>query len=322
MNRTLRTLQLRTITRTAAGAFTAGVLALSLVACQQATLEPSPNDPALTEMADERIEPERIAALSYESAELIAELGLDDRLVIMPEAVMNEALGSHQHLLDDVATTYAVEKELTAETVIDAEPDLVIMSPRHGAEETIGDVLAAAGIETLVTSNSWSTPEDLVENIQRIGEAVGATDEAEQLATGLSQGLEARASVTEHAPRVLILSNQAGRAFVTAGKAFPVEVVRLAGGANVSDELGLTTTGPIQVEQVLAADPDGIILIDMNGTGDRLFADLLENDGVRGLDAVAHDRVLRVQGKDVQALGLTNTVSGLDRIAEWVATLP
>src|SRR5699024_7659542 len=108
------------------------------------------------------------------------------------------------------------------------------------------------------------------------------------------------------APRILILSNQAGRPFITAGTAFPVELVRLAGASTVSDELGITVTGPIQIEQVLAAEPDGIILIDMNGSGDRLFADMLGNDAVAGLDAVAHGRVLRVQGKEVQALGLTH----------------
>lgn len=289
----------------------AGALLVSLVACQAETTTPAPSEPAVVET------PERIASLSYETTEILAALGLEDHIVIMPEAVRNPVLGSHQEQLADVPATYAVEKELTAEAVIETAPDLVLMSPRHGAEDTIGKVLGAAGIDTLVTENTWGTPDELVANVRLIGDAVGAVDQAETLAAALDAGLASRGQA-DPPPSVLVLSNQAGRPFVTAGQAFPLELVRLAGGADASEALGITTTGPIQVEQVLAADPDGIILVDMNGTGDRLFEELLANEAIQQLAAVQEGRVLRVEGKEVQALGLTETIAGLDRVAAWI----
>ena len=120
-------------------------------------------------------------------------------------------------------------------------------------------------------------------------------------------------------PRVLVLSNQAGQPFVTAGAAFPLEVVRLAGGQDASEALGMNRTGPISAEQVIAAEPDAILLVDMNGTGEQIFEPLLSNAAVAELPAVAEDRVLLVEGREVQALGFADTVQARDRIAEWLA---
>ena len=57
----------------------------------------------------------------------------------------------------------------------------------------------------------------------------------------------------------------------------------------------------------------------MNGTGDRMFAPLLDNAAVAALPAVAEGRVLRVEGRQVQALDLTSTVDGLGVLTDWVS---
>jgi len=59
--------------------------------------------------------------------------------------------------------------------------------------------------------------------------------------------------------------------------------------------------------------------VDMNGSGEAVFADLLANPAVAALPAVAEHEVLLVEGKDVQALGLSNTVHGREQIADWLA---
>lgn len=294
-------------------------LTLGLVGCGSAAEPAQTSAPASTEEATAI--PESIAAIGYEATEVLAALGLADHISIMPEAVMNPVLGSHAELLSGVETTYAVEMELTAEAIIDVSPDLAILTPRHGAEERLGAVLAEAGIDTLIMPNTWSTPEDLITNVRLIGETVGAEDEAEALATELEEGLQSRATTTANAPEVLILTNQAGRPFITAGRAFPVEMLRMAGAVPVSDTLGIDVTGPIAVEQILAADPDGVILIDMNGSGDRLFTEIITHEAFTGLDGMVDGNVLRVEGRDVQALGLTATVTGLDTLTEWVESL-
>ncbi|SJN08219.1 periplasmic binding protein [Leucobacter sp. 7(1)] len=259
--------------------------------------------------------PTRIAALDYESAEVLAELGLAKQLVLVPEAVTNPTLGGHVEEMAQVATTFPVAMALEAETVISLDPELVVMSPRHGAEDTIGSVLMQSGIPTLQLPDSWTDLAHLSSNIALIGQSTATEEAAETLVSTLERGLEP--TTTPNKSRVLVLSNQAGRAFVTAGNAFPLRLLELAGAQDVSAELGIVTTGPISAEQLVQADPDGILLIDMNGSGERMFAELLENPAVAALPGA--QRTLLLPGKDVQAMGLTNTISGLEQLEAWLA---
>ena len=268
--------------------------------------------------------PERIAALDYESTETIAELGLAEHLVLIPEAVLNPALGSHLDELQGIEGTFPVAMEVDAETVISSAADLVVTSPRHGNEAPIVDVLERAGIPVLELPRSWDTSDSLLENIRLIGEATGAETAADALAARIGDGLataSAKTKIEEGNPGVVVLTNQAGRPFVTAGEAFPVELIERAGARNLAAELGIERTGPLTAEQLITLDPDGILLIDMNGSGDRMFAELLGNPAVAALPAVADQRLLTIAGKQVQALGLAGTVDGLHELTEWVATL-
>ena len=267
-------------------------------------------------------EPQRIAALDYESAEVIAELGLSDHLVLIPEAVLNPALGGHVEELGKVESTFPVAMEIQAENVIALQPDLVVMSPRHGNEAPIAAVLGQAGISSLQLPDSWSSSKALTTNIDLIGQATGSDEEAAKLTAEITDGLAKEAAKkSSDGPRVLVLTNQAGRPFVTAGHAYPIELLGLAGAQNVAQEMGMDRTGPITAEQIVQANPDGIVLIDMNGTGDRMFTELLANPAVAGVPAVAGDKMIRVQGRQVQALGLTATVEGLSQLTDWVSTL-
>lgn len=271
-------------------------------------------------------EPRAIAALDYESAEVIAELGLADRLVLIPEAALNPAVGGHVEEMAQVPTTFPVAMNLDTETVITTSPDLVVMSPRHGAEDTIGAVLSQAGLTTLQLPDPWSSPAILSQNIDLIGQSTGTEEAAAKLVTSIETGLTQGAATTPgtdtpNAPRVLVLTNQAGRPFATAGGAFPLQLLDLAGAVSVTDELGMETTGPISAEQIVQANPDGIVLVDMNGSGDRMYTELLANPAVATVAAAADDRLMRVTGREVQALGLGATVTGLESLTQWVATL-
>ncbi|KIP51708.1 ABC transporter substrate-binding protein [Leucobacter komagatae] len=331
--------------RTTAAATLAALSLIALAGCSPAADTPEPQAPAPATAAEfpRTIEipaggggqahnltidaaPQAIAALDYESAEVLAELGLADRLVLIPEAVLNPTLGGHVESLSGVATTFPVAMNLDTETVIATAPDLVVMSPRHGAEDSIGAVLEQAGLATLQLPDSWTTPEMLAQNVALIGETTGTEDAAGDLIEEMEAGYAAGAATTAgadnaDAPRVLVLTNQAGRPFATAGHAFPLHLLNLAGAVSVSDELGMRATGPISAEQIVQANPDGIVLVDMNGSGDTMYAELLENPAVATVPAASDDRLMRVTGRDVQALGLGATVSGLASLTEWVSEL-
>lgn len=310
-------------------------LLLTLGACSTtASSEPTPGGsddgaafprtvqvPAGDELAADEVtleaEPERVAALTYETASVVAELGEADRLVMVPEAASNPVLSNHPQEMGAVEHHAASESSIDAEAVIAAAPDLVVLNDRHGLEAGVGQVLEGAGIPVLVLPNTWSSVADMTTNIGLVGEVLGVEETAEALVEEVTAGLVDESG--EDGPRVLVLSNQAGRPFVTAGGAFPLEVLRLAGAQDASESLGMVRTGPISAEQVLAAEPDRILLVDMNGSGDAIFRPLLDNPAVAGLPAVTDHEVLLLEGREIQALGLTGTVEGRDRIAQWIA---
>lgn len=272
-----------------------------------------------------------IAALDYESAAVIAELGYADRLVLIPEAAANEMLSGHASELAGVANTFPTATGLGPEAVMRVEPDLIVLSTRHGADETLGSVFESAGFQTLQLENSWTTPEQVGENIQLIGDALGASADAQALRARLTEGFADAAASAQHGdgdarvndaqPNVMVLTNQAGRPFITAGDAHPLRLLELAGAHSASDSLGINTTGPITLEQIVQAEPDAIVLIDMNGSGDALFRDILTSPAFLALPASHEERLLRVTGRDVQAVGLTDNIAGLRTLTTWVAGL-
>ena len=84
---------------------------------------------------------------------------------------------------------------------------------------------------------------------------------------------------------------------------------------------GIEITGPISAEQIVAANPDAILLIDMNGSGKAMFQELLNNQAVAQLPAVSGDKIKLIEGRYVQALGVTDTISGLKQLTEWIDSL-
>lgn len=264
-------------------------------------------------------QPERIAALTYETAELVAHLGAMDRLVLVQESLTKPVLSSFSAEMAEVSNHARTEGAIDAEQVLAAEPDLVLITARRGLEQELSDVLSGSGVPVLILPNQWATSTDVVANIELVGEAIGAVEEAEALVEELSSGLHADLPEDpETAPRVLMLSNQAGQPFVIAGSAFPLEILHLAGGHDVGQELGFVRSGPISAEEVIATQPDAILLVDMNGSGMTAFEPLLENEAVASLSAVTDGRVLLVEGKRVQALGFTATIEGREQIATWL----
>ncbi|WP_158608685.1 ABC transporter substrate-binding protein [Leucobacter sp. OH1287] len=269
-------------------------------------------------------QPKRIVALDHESGAVIAALGYAGNLVMASQALQNPALSATPDVFTKVETSFPSSTELNAEQVLAATPDLVVMSSRHGIADRIKPVLEGAGIKTLLLPSAWTSIDSLKTNIGVIAEAIGADEEVGDLEKELSDGLakkDKKAADSADAKRILVLNNQAGRAFITAGNAVPLELLELAGGTSVSSELGIEITGPISAEQIVAANPDAILLIDMNGSGKAMFQELLNNQAVAQLPAVSGDKIKLIEGRYVQALGVTDTISGLKQLTEWIDSL-
>ena len=289
---------------------TAAALAATLTGCT-----------STSNTATEPSAPQRSAAISPDVAETVAALGAGDRLVLVPDTQTNPALTNHLPVMQAVGATLAAHGTADPEQILATDPDLAIITPRHEGESDTAALLEASSVEVLTLPNSWQTVDEMLANIDTIGDAIGASEAADELTASISTELAGIDPVAGDAPSVLVLSNQAGRPMVNAGRGFTLDLLARAGGRNAADEVGLTRTGFADPEQIVRAQPQAILLVDILGAGRESFASILANPAVADLEAVREDRILLLDGKHTQALGLGTTVEGVRQIRDWLAGL-
>src|SRR5690606_17627372 len=142
-----------------------------------------------------------------------------------------------------VGATLAAHGTADPEQILATDPDLAIITPRHEGESDTAALLEASSVEVLTLPNSWQTVDEMLADIDTIGDAIGASEAADELTASISTELAGIDPVAGDAPSVLVLSNQAGRPMVNAGRGFTLDLLARAGGRNAADEVGLTRTG-------------------------------------------------------------------------------
>ncbi|XRQ09714.1 ABC transporter substrate-binding protein [Actinomadura welshii] len=308
-------------------------LALGLSACASAPTQDDPpagsaaafpvkiDVPGTEEPLTIEEEPRRIAALSPDAAIALHELGLTDRLVAIPKAAENTTLNPHAGQMAGVENVIAGENSPEPEQVLAWNPDLIVVTARHTGEKDAFDVLSATGVPVLALTNGWSSSDAVIENLDLIGRATGTAGKAKELAAEIEKGLagvRGRAADAASTPSVAILSNQAHVPFINAGSSLVSELVANGGGANAADRIGVTRTMPVQPEQLVAAKPDSIMLVDVTGKGESSFDAVMGNPAVEALPAVRKGRVRMFPGREVYALAGREVVSGSAAVLAWL----
>lgn len=266
-------------------------------------------------------EPGRIAALSPDVAEAAIELVGAQRVIAIPASAATAALSNYPEQAATVATKLPPGTDPDPEQVIALDPDLILVTTRHGGEQDAQAVLAQAGIPMIAIGNSWGTIDAIKQNLTTLGQALGAEAKASEVIAAIDQRVSDVAakigSVTAR-PSVAILSNQTSRPFLNASTVLTSELVKRAGGDLVADRIGLRTTGPVSAEQLVNADPDAILLVDVTGRGRDSFASILDNPAVADLAAVKNGKVEVVPARLCYAVGGGHVAEGLETIAQWL----
>lgn len=243
-------------------------LLLSLTVCVQA--EPV----VLTDMAGREVSieavPERIVSGYYISTSTLIALGLSDKLVGI-EAKADKRpiyrLSAPQLIeLPNVGTA----KEFNLEGCLALEPDLVILPLKL---KSTAQTLEELGIPVLLVNPE--SQEQLMEMIALLGDATGTADRAGELADYIQtqQAALAELLTDADAPTVYLGGNSA--LLSTAGQAmYQSDMIVRAGGVNVAAEIQDTYWVDISYEQLLAWDPEYIILAsDASYTAQDVLAD-------------------------------------------------
>ncbi|MGW6131276.1 putative F420-0 ABC transporter substrate-binding protein [Cellulomonas sp. NPDC055163] len=272
--------------------------------------------------------PERVVTIKSTATEMLLALGLGDALVgtafadgPVPEEYADAAAGIP--VLSD--------KVPGQEALLEVQPDLVY----GGWESTFspdgaGDrgALAALGIATYVAPAACKgeaympdplTFDELFDEIREVASLFGVTDRAEEL---VAEQEAALASVTPAAEGTTALWYSSGTdtPYVGAGIGAPQMMLEAVGLTNVFADVHDTWTSA-GWEQVVAADPDVIVLVDAAWNTAASKIELLEsNPATRELTAVREQRYLTLPFPAAEA-GVRNADAVVD-LAEQLAALP
>lgn len=224
----------------------------------------------------------RIVSLLASATEIVCELGLEDRLVGIshecdfPPRVLDrprvsrprfdpEGLGSGEidravrEAMEAHGSVYAVDGELLAEL----DPDLVLTQavcevcavPTTGVRRTVRD----RGLDAEVLSLDAHDLDEILESVQRVGEAAGVEERASRARAGLEGRLEAVAAAVGDAPRPDVLAIEWLDPPFTPGHWVP-EMIERAGAACVAGRAGRRSE-QVTWDGLEGLDPDALVVM-------------------------------------------------------------
>ncbi len=220
-------------------------------------------------------EPEKIVSLAPANTEIVAALGLIDRLVGVttfcdypPEVADIEKVG------DFVGPNL--------EAIAALEPDLVLATTGV-QEETVTQLEDLGAVVVAVDPQSL---DDVFDSIEMVGAVTGATQEAADLNASIQEDLDAvEEAITDDEPVTCFLEIAQDPLFTVGSGTLQDDMIAAAGGENVVKEEGYVG---YSVEQLVTDDPE-VYMATMGSMSDP--AELQSRAGYESLTAVKEGRV-------------------------------
>ena len=263
-------------------------LGLALLASPAPTRSPAP--------------PRRIVALAPSAAEILFALGAAPRVVGVPDFAddLPEAAGKTR------VGGFAPDLE----RVVSLAPDLVVVS-KDGTDRAAYEKLEALGLTVVVTSGT--TLAGVLEDVARVGHALGEDDRARALVLALTKRIAAAEALGRAHPRARALALIWPDPPVAAGAGtFVGDVVRRAGFTNVVPE-SAGDWPRVSFETLAAWNPDLVIRPETPENAEA-FARAFSDARWRLVKAVSAGRVVVLPGSLLERPG-PRLVEALERLA-------
>lgn len=275
--------------------------------------------------------PQRVLTIKSSTTEMLLALGLSDRIAAtafldgpVPEWLTDAAEGN------DAVTSPLSTQAPGAEAVTEVEPDLVYAGWESNlTAESAGDrgTLATLGVASYVSPSACKgeaympdplTFDDVFADITEVGTIFDVQASAAELVAQQRAELEAVVP-DERGLTALWYSSGTDIPYVGAGIGAPQMIMEAAGLTNVAVDVHDTWT-PFGWEDVVAADPDVIVLVDAAwNTADSKIAMLEENPATANLNAVQEQRYVVIPFAGTEA-GVRN-VSAVSDVVKQVGAL-
>ncbi len=199
--------------------------------------------------------PQRIVSAGGDLTEIVYALGAEDRLIgfdvtsnYPPSARDKEQIG--------------YVRRISAEGVLALGPDLVLGAHDMGPPAAV-DQLRAAGVRVELAPRGDSA-KGIPEKVRFVGQLLGLTDKARQLASQIKADLSreaARAASKQPKPRVIfVLALGEGEPMVAGVGSSAAKIIELAGGTNAVTQF--KGYKPMSREAILAAQPEVLLMMD------------------------------------------------------------
>jgi iron complex transport system substrate-binding protein len=250
-------------------------------------------------------QPQRIASLTLATDELLIEL------------VPLERMAGVTYLADDpqisnVAGRYPASiprlRDNSPERVLGLAPDLVCVAPYNSADFL--KVLERSGL-AVYRNEAYHRLDEIARGITALGERVDEPERAHALVERMRlrrTQLAERLSGVSRRPRILYWS-----AGFTSGEGTTLDdIIQEAGAINVASERGLKGPAEISPEQVIAADPEFILL--GQWSADERASRIENHPLLRNLGAVRENRVILIEGRYLLTVS-HHAVEGAEQLA-------
>lgn len=255
--------------------------------------------------------PQRLISSYYITTSLLMALDLDERLVgVEDNAGLRPIYGlSNPQILE--LPSIGTAKELDLEACAALMPDLAILPMK--VKDSVED-LEALGIPVLLVNPE--SQELLNQMIRLVATATDTEEKAEQLLAFIEtqENYLTEMLVDVEMPSVYLSGNSSF--LTTAGNAmYQSDMIRLAGGSNVAAEITDTYWAQIDYEQLLAWDPEYMIL---PSSAKYTVEDVMADPNLSGCRAVMNGNVCQVPG---DAESWDSPVPGSILGAFWLANI-
>jgi iron complex transport system substrate-binding protein len=247
--------------------------------------------------------PRRIVTIFASNTEMVAALGLADRIV---------GIEAYTRYPPEVAGKPLVGGRLgfSVDAIVRARPDLVVVTPARQAVNQLVDPMERIGVPIIVLMQR-SVPE-IFGNIRLLGRAAGVPDVGEQVAGRLETRLARTVQrIGDRAPpRAVMITGRLGNGLLLVARpgTYTGDAIRLAGGRFALDGRG--AIAQMSPEAILAADPDVLLYAGPAAERDELIA----RPGWSEMRAVVAKRAYAVSRAELLIPG-PRTIDGIEHLA-------
>jgi iron complex transport system substrate-binding protein len=257
---------------------------------------------ALDRTVELRAAPRRVVTIFSSNTELVAALGLTDRIV---------GIDAFTRYPPEAATKPVVGGRLgfSVDAVVAQNPDLVLVTPARQAAHQLLAPMERLGLPVIVlTSRSL---DEVLGNIRLVGRALGVAERGEAVAAGLEARLAAvaRRLAGTVCPRTILVTGRLGNGLLLVARqdTYTGDALVRAGTCPALANRGIAQVSP---EAVLAADPDVLLLAGQEWE----LAELTARPGFREMRAVQAGRAHTLPRAEFLIPG-PRTVDGIERLA-------